>query len=54
MIPPMPASPAALADAVRGKLAGLRSLEVVARGSSVPYAGGKARPADVARDLGVR
>ena len=43
-----------VADAVRGKLAELRSLEVIARGSSVPYAGTKARPADVARDLGVR
>jgi TolB-like protein len=43
-----------VADAVRGKLAELRSLEVIARGSSVPYAGGKVRPADVARDLGVR
>ncbi len=43
-----------VADAVRGKLAGLRSLEVIARGSSITYAGGKARPADVARDLGVR
>jgi TolB-like protein len=43
-----------VADAVRGKLAGLRSLEVIARGSSVPYAGGKVRPADVARELGVR
>jgi eukaryotic-like serine/threonine-protein kinase len=43
-----------VADAVRGKLAGLRSLEVIARGSSVPYAARKVRPADVARDLGVR
>ena len=43
-----------VADAVRGKLAELRSLEVIARASSVPYAGTKARPADVARDLGVR
>jgi TolB-like protein len=43
-----------VADAVRGKLAELRSLEVIARGSSVPYAGTKVRPADVARDLGVR
>ena len=43
-----------VADAVRGKLAGLRSLEVIARGSSVPYAGGKIPPAEVARDLGVR
>jgi serine/threonine-protein kinase len=43
-----------VADAVRGKLAELRSLEVIARGSSVPYAGAKVRPADVARDLGVR
>jgi serine/threonine-protein kinase len=42
-----------VADAVRGKLAGLRSLEVIARGSSVPYAGGEVRPAEVARDLGV-
>jgi TolB-like protein/Flp pilus assembly protein TadD len=42
-----------VADAVRGKLAGLRSLEVIARGSSVPYAGGKVRPAEVARELGV-
>jgi serine/threonine-protein kinase len=43
-----------VADAVRGKLAGLRTLEVIARGSSVPYVGGNVRPADVARDLGVR
>ena len=43
-----------VADAVRGKLAELRSLEVIARGSSVPYAGTKIRPADVARELGVR
>ena len=42
-----------MADAVRGKLAGLRSLEVIARGSSVAYAGGKVPSADVARDLGV-
>jgi serine/threonine-protein kinase len=42
-----------VADAVRGKLAGLRSLEVIARGSSVAYAQKKFSPADVARDLGV-
>jgi TolB-like protein len=42
-----------MADAVRGKLAGLRSLEVIARGSSVPYAGGKVQPGEIARDLGV-
>jgi serine/threonine-protein kinase len=43
-----------VADAVRGKLAGIRSLEVIARGSSIQYAGSKVRPAEVARDLGVR
>lgn len=43
-----------VADAVRGKLAEVRSLEVIARSSSVSYAGTRIRPADVARDLGVR
>jgi serine/threonine-protein kinase len=42
-----------VADAVRGKLAEVRRLEVIARGSSVPYAGTRTRPADVARELGV-
>jgi serine/threonine-protein kinase len=43
-----------VADAVRGKLTELPGIEVIARGSSVPYAGSKARPDDIARDLGVR
>ena len=47
-------SPTAWPTPCAAKLAELRSLEVIARGSSVPYVGGKVRPADVARDLGVR
>ena len=43
-----------VADAVRGKLAEVRNLQVIARSSSVSYAGRQARPADVASDLGVR
>ena len=53
-IPPMPISPAAWPMPCAASSPGLRSLEVIARGSSVPYAGGKVRPADVARELGVR
>ena len=53
-IRPTPTSPTAWPTPCAAKLAELRSLEVIARASSVPYAGTKARPADVARDLGVR
>ena len=43
-----------VADAVRGKLTEVRGIEVIARGSSLPYAGTRQRPAEIARELGVR
>ena len=43
-----------IADAVRGKLTALSSLEVIARGSSVQYRATVKMPADIARELGVR
>jgi serine/threonine-protein kinase len=41
-------------DAVRGKLTELEQLQVIARGSSVQYAGSTRTPAQIAADLGVR
>jgi eukaryotic-like serine/threonine-protein kinase len=43
-----------VSDAVRGKLAGLPELGIMARASSMTYRGTSKRPADVARELGVR
>ena len=45
---------AGVADAVRGKLTELPQLQVIARGSSVQYAGSTRTPAQIAADLGVR
>jgi serine/threonine-protein kinase len=43
-----------IADAVRGKLTALSSLEVIARGSSVQYRANTKSLSEVARELGVR
>jgi TolB-like protein/Tfp pilus assembly protein PilF len=43
-----------IADAVRGKLTGLKGLEVIARGSSMVYRTSDKRPDEIARELGVR
>ncbi len=43
-----------ITDAVRGKLTGLSSVEVIARASSVQYRGTSKSPAEIARELGVR
>ena len=43
-----------ITDAVRGKLTGLSSLEVIARASSVQYRATSKSPAEIARELGVR
>jgi serine/threonine-protein kinase len=43
-----------ITDAVRGKLTALRSLEVIARASSVQYRAASKPPAEIARELGVR
>jgi serine/threonine-protein kinase len=45
---------AGVSDAVRGKLTELSQLQVIARGSSVQYAGSSRTPPQVAADLGVR
>jgi len=41
-------------DAVRGKLAALPSVQVIARSSSVPYKKAAKSPQEIARELGVR
>jgi TolB-like protein len=43
-----------IADEVRGKLTTLPGLEVIARGSSMPYKGTTKSPRAIARELGVR
>ena len=43
-----------MADELRGKLAGLPGLEVIARGSSSQYQGSGKTPAEIASELGVR
>ena len=43
-----------IADEVRAKLAGLPGLEVIARGSSTPYAATQQAPTEIADELGVR
>jgi serine/threonine-protein kinase len=43
-----------VSDAVRGKLTELSQLQVIARGSSVQYAGSTRAPAQIAADLGVQ
>ena len=43
-----------MSDAVRGKLAALPGLAVIARASSTPYRGGAKPPAVIAQELGVR
>ena len=43
-----------MADELRGKLAGLPGLEVIARGSSSQYQGSGKTPAEIAAELGVR
>jgi serine/threonine-protein kinase len=43
-----------ITDAVRGKLTGLSSVEVIARASSVQYRVTAKSPAEIARELGVR
>jgi TolB-like protein len=45
---------AGMTDAMRGKLTGLSELEVIARGSSTPYAGTTKTPKQIAAELGVR
>ncbi|MBL8114328.1 MAG: protein kinase, partial [Acidobacteria bacterium] len=45
---------AGIADEVRGKLTTLPGLEVIARGSSMPYKGTTKSPRAIARELGVR
>ena len=45
---------AGVADAVRGKLTELPQLQVIARGSSVQYAGSTRTPGQIAADLDVR
>jgi TolB-like protein/Flp pilus assembly protein TadD len=45
---------AGVSDAVRGKLTELSQLQVIARGSSVQYAGSTRTPAQIAADLGVQ
>ena len=42
-----------MTDEVRGKLAALGGLQVIARGSSGQYSGTVKRPAEIARELGV-
>ncbi len=43
-----------IADAVRGKLASLTGIEVIARGSSMPYGKTTKTPTQIARELDVR
>ena len=43
-----------MTDAMRGKLTSLSELEVIARGSSTPYAGTTKTPKQIAAELGVR
>jgi eukaryotic-like serine/threonine-protein kinase len=43
-----------IADALRGKLASLSGMEVIARGSSVPYKRTRKPPEAIARELGAR
>src|SRR5512132_453735 len=43
-----------ITDAVRGKLTGLSSMEVIARASSAQYRRTSKSPSDIARELGVR
>ena len=43
-----------IADAVRGKLAGVPGIEVIARGSSTPYKKTTKTPPDIAKELNVR
>jgi serine/threonine-protein kinase len=43
-----------MTDAVRGRLTGLSGLEVIARGSSIQYAGAAKPDQEIARELGVR
>jgi serine/threonine protein kinase/tetratricopeptide (TPR) repeat protein len=43
-----------VSDAMRGKLSGFPELEIMARASSMSYRGTLKRPADIARELGVR
>jgi serine/threonine-protein kinase len=45
---------AGVSDAVRGKLTELPQLQVIARGSSIQYAGSKRLPREIATDLGVQ
>jgi TolB-like protein len=45
---------AGVSDAVRGKLTELEQLQVIARGSSVQYAGSTRTPGQIAQDLGVQ
>ena len=45
---------AGVSDAVRGKLTELSQLQVIARGSSVQYAGSTRTPPQIAADLGVQ
>ena len=40
-----------IADAIRGKLAGVRGIEVIARGSSTPYKKTTKSPQEIAREL---
>lgn len=43
-----------MSDEVRGKLASLPGVQVIARGSSVPYRKTTKTPQEIARDLGAR
>ncbi len=43
-----------LSDELRGRLAGVRDLTVIARGSSVRYRGSSKTPREIAEELGVR
>ena len=43
-----------IADAIRGKLAGVPGIEVIARGSSTPYKKSPKTPQEIARELNVR
>ena len=43
-----------ITDAVRGKLANVPGVEVIARSSSTPYKGTTKSPIDIAKELGVR
>ena len=43
-----------ITDEIRGKLTSLKGLEVIARGSSIPYRKTTKAPAEIAHELGVR